>query len=102
MLAQKPLEYYVAVASAMIFVALQHKDKPWWARTATAAVSGGVGYALAGEFAAWTGRSEVLGAFLLTAFGYAALDLVVSVLADRKLVRAIIVKQFGGSSGTNS
>lgn len=102
MLTNKPFEYYVAVISAAVFVALQHKDKPWWSRVAIAAVSGGIGYALAGEFAAWTGRSEVLGAFLLTAFGYVALDLAASLLADRKLVREIILKRLGGSGGTNS
>ncbi len=94
---QKPFEYYVAVLSAMIFVAVQHKDKPWLARVVIAGMSGGIGYALAKDFAAWTGRSEVLGAFLLTAFGYIVLDIVAAMLADRKLIREAIVKRLGGS-----
>ena len=94
---QKPLEYYVAVASAMIFVVFQHKDKPWLARVVIAGMSGGIGYALAKDFALWTGRSEVLGAFLLTAFGYVALDLAASLFTDRKLFRDAIAKRLGGT-----
>lgn len=97
-LSSKPTEYFVAVGSAMVFVVLQHKDKPFLARVAIAAVSGGVGYALAADFALWTGRSEVLGAFLLTAFGFAALDLASSLLADRKFLKSLISKRMGGPS----
>jgi hypothetical protein len=95
---EKPFEYYIAVLSAMAFVALQHKDKPWWSRVVIAGLSGGSGYALAADFAHWTGRSEVLGAFLLTAFGYVALDLGVSLVADRKMITEIITKRLGGPS----
>jgi hypothetical protein len=94
---QRPFEYYVAVVSAMIFVAVQHKDKHWLARVLIAGMSGGLGYSLAKDFALWTGRSEVLGAFLLTAFGYIVLDVVAAVLADRKLIREAIIKRLGGS-----
>lgn len=92
----KPLEYYIAVCAAMGYVAMQHKDKPWWSRTAIAAISGGIGYALAADFAHWTGRSEVLGAFLLTAFSYVVLDLTAAMLADRGLIRDILRQRFGG------
>ena len=94
----KPFEYYLAVLAAMGFVVLQHRDKPWWARTAIAAISGAVGYALAADFASFTGRSEILGAFLLTAFSYVLLDLIGAVIADRKLIKDILQRRYGGSA----
>lgn len=92
----KPVEWYIALAAAMGYVWLQHKEKPWYARVAIASVSGGIGYSLAPEFAEVTGRSEFLGVLLVTAFGYVVLDVIGAILMDRKLLKDVLKSRLGG------
>ncbi len=93
------LEKYVALAAAMFFVLLQHREKPWLVRTGIAGASGGMGYAVAPEAAAafsWLG--EVTAMVVITALIYAALDMVSGLIADRDAIKAIILRR-GGKGG---
>lgn len=92
----KPLEYWIALAVGILVVIERHREKSLLARTGIAAISGGFGYSLAPEAALWSGRSETLAVMILTAFGYAMIDLVFAVIADRKLLREIIRRRLGG------
>ena len=95
---EKPIEYYVALASAMVVVALQHKEKPWVVRTCIAGASGGLGYALATEAAAlfaWLG--ETMAIVVITAFSYAFIDAALAILADRQAITAAARKWLGVS-----
>lgn len=92
----KPLEWYLALSAAIGYVWMQHKEKTWHARVLIASISGGIGSSLAPDFATMTGRSEFLWVLLLTAFGYILLDLIGSLLLDRKFVKDILGKRLGG------
>lgn len=86
----KSIDHYIALAAAMIFVALQHNEKPWLARTLIAGASGGIGYSLAPEvdqISAWMG--ERMAMVMVTAFGYAVLDVALALFSDRESIKAI-------------
>lgn len=92
----KPIEYYVALASAMIVVALQHKEKPWVLRTCIAGASGGLGYAMAADLASpWPWLGETTAIVLITAFSYAVIDAALAILADRQAITAAARRWLG-------
>lgn len=87
----KSIEYYIALGSAMLFVALQHKEKPWAARVAIAGISGGLGNAVSPELAArivWMG--EVTAMVAVTALIYAVLDTASALVADREVILDLV------------
>lgn len=93
----KALDHYIALVAAMIFVALQHREKPWLARTLIAGGSGGIGYSLAPEIAplfSWLG--ERMAMVLVTAFSYAAIDVSLAFFADRENIKDIARGWLGG------
>jgi len=93
----KQYEHWIVLAAAMIFVALQHKEKPWLARIAIAGVSGAIGGTVAPEFAQRMTMVGPLGwTLIVTAFGYAALDVSLSLLSDRDSIRDIAIRWLGG------
>jgi len=92
----KTTEHYIALLAAMFFVAMQHKEKPWAARTGIAGASGGLGYAIAPEaanMAMWLG--EVTAMVAITALIYGLLDTVAAIVADREAVKSIVAKSLG-------
>lgn len=92
----KPLEYWIALVVGVLIVVERHKEKSLLSRTLIAAISGGFGYSIAPEAAAWAHRSETLAVMILTAFGYAVIDLAFALFADRELLRDIIRRRMGG------
>ena len=89
--------HYIVLITAMIFVLMQHKEKPWLARFAIAGSSGGMGYAVAPEIAASVSfLGEVTAMGLITALIYGALDMAMSLIADREAIKAIVQKRLGG------
>lgn len=92
----KPLEYWIALVVGVLIVIERHREKSLLSRVGIASISGGFGYSLAPEAAAWSGRSETLAVMILTAFGYAVIDLTFALIADRKLLRDIIRRRLGG------
>lgn len=91
----KPIEFWVALGAGILIVIERHKDKPMLSRTAIAGASGGIGYSLASDFALWTGRSEVIGVMLLTAFGYLAMDIGTALISDTALWKRLVEKRLG-------
>lgn len=92
----RPFEHYLALLSAMIFVVLQHKEKPMLSRLVIAGVSGGMGSALATDAAELTGRSEIIAVVVITAFSYLVLDAVGALISDREAIKEILVRRLGG------
>lgn len=92
----KPVEFWVALASGMAWVARQSEAKGPIARMLEAGLSGGIGYALAPDLAQWAGRSETLTVFVVSAFAYLALDVFTSLFSDREALRAILIRRLGG------
>lgn len=89
-------EQLTALAAAMIFVALQHREKPWLARVGIAGVSGGLGFSLHAEIASvftWLGPASAMA--IVTAFGYALMDFAASLIADRAFLLDVLRGVFG-------
>lgn len=93
----KSTEHWMALIAAMVFVAMQHKEKPWLARIVIAGVSGALGYSLSPEVAQKITMLGPLGwTIVVTAFGYAALDVILSLISDRDAIRAAAMRWLGG------
>lgn len=92
----KPLEFWIALVAGVLIVIERHREKSLIARMLISAISGAIGYSLAPELAAWSGRSETLAVMILTAFGYLVLDLGAALIADRDLIKDIIRRRTGG------
>lgn len=92
----KPVEYYIALAGAVLFVVMQHKEKPIAARGTIAGISGAFGYSLAGAVSAYFGVPEILVMTALTAFGYVIMDTVGAILLDRDFFIEVVKARLGG------
>lgn len=96
----KPLEYWVAFLTAILIVFDRHREKGLLSGMLYAAISGGIGYSMAPDLAAWMGRSEILAVMILTAFGYALIDVGMALISDRQRlvedIRNIILRRMGG------
>jgi len=93
----KPIEHWVALIAAMIFVAMQHKEKPRVARIVIAGISGGMGYSMAAEVARPIGTIGPISAMVvITALSYGILDTVTAIVADRSAIMAAARRWLGG------
>lgn len=92
----KPIEFWVALVSGMAWVARQSEAKGPVTRMVEAGMSGGIGYSLAPDLAEWSGRSETLVVFTVSAFAFLVLDVLTSLVRDREAVKSILVKRLGG------
>ncbi len=91
----KPIEFWVAIATGILVVLHRNADKSRAVRTILAAISGGMAFSFAPEVAVWTGRSENLAAGVLSAFGYMAFDIAAAVLSDREFLKSVILRVIG-------
>lgn len=90
--------HWIALVAAMFFVAMQHKEKPVAARAVIAGISGALGHTLSGEIAGSFGFMGPLGwLVVVTAFGYAALDIALALISDRQTISDIVKSRLGGS-----
>lgn len=92
----KPIEYYIALAGAVLFVVMQHKEKPIAARGMIAGISGAFGYSLAHPISVLAGVPEILVMTALTAFGYVVMDTIGALLLDRKFFIELVKAKLGG------
>lgn len=97
MIFQKPLEFWIAILVGMGVVIDRNKEKTPITRMLLSGISGGIGFSLTPSVATWTGRDQVIVAMVLTAFGHLVMDVLSSILADRKFLMGIIKQRIGGS-----
>lgn len=91
------LNHWIALVAAMIFVAMQHREKPMLARAVIAGISGALGHTLSAEIAASLGVLGPLGwLVIVTAFGYAALDIGLALISDRESIKEVLRLRLGG------
>ncbi len=86
----KPVEYYIALLSAGLYVLFINRHLTWLAGVWTTVISVGLGYSLSAAAAEWTGRSEMFAALAITAFGMRVLDFIYALLSDRAAVMQLI------------
>jgi hypothetical protein len=91
------LNHWIALVAAMVFVAMQHREKPMLARAVIAGISGALGHTLSGEIAETVGWLGPLGwLVVVTAFGYAALDIGLALVSDRESIKEVLKARLGG------
>lgn len=95
----RPPEFWVGVGAAALYVFRKSETKHFGLRITEAGVSGGLGFSLAPSAAQWAGGSETIAAVLITALGYLGLDVLTSIVADRAVIREIIMRRLGGGNG---
>lgn len=93
----KPMEFWIALIGAVLYVASKDAEKsPVHKQLAKMAASGAFAYSLADELAPFTRGSESLAAILITVFGVLALNIATALISDRDLIRSIVKARLGG------
>ena len=65
-------------------------------RVIEAGISGMLGYSVGPDAAGWAGINEAVAVLLISSLGYLILDVLTSIVADRAVLRDIIIKRLGG------
>lgn len=91
----RPLEFYIAIIAAALFVYESNKDKPFLSRFLVTISSAGFGFSLAPEVADYVGGPLTLTGLLITALGFLTLEIASALISDRQFVKDLIVKRLG-------
>jgi hypothetical protein len=91
----KPLEFYVAIAAAALYVFQSNEDKPFKSRFLITMASAGFGFSIAPDLTAYIGWSLTITGILVTALGFLALETVSAMVSDVPFVKGLIQKKFG-------
>lgn len=89
----------MALAAGVLYVYRKSPHPSRFSRMVEASISGMIGYSVGDSAAEWAGVNEALSFLLITAVGYLALDVLTSIVADRRMLRDIIIKRLGGGNG---
>lgn len=92
----KPIEYWVALASAALWVFMSHKEKTWVMRLLISVMSWGIGFSVSKDVADFTGRSETMSGMFVVAFAWVILDFLTSLFADREAMTKAFWDRVGG------
>lgn len=65
-------------------------------RVIEAGISGMLGYSVGPDAGNWAGINEAVAVLLISSLGYLILDVLTSIVADRAVLRDIIIKRLGG------
>lgn len=99
LIAHRPPEVWIALTAGAAYVFQKSAQRTMAGRVIEAGISGGIGYAVGPDAAAWAGINGALAAILVSALGYLALDVLTSLVADRAMVKEIILRRLGGGNG---
>ncbi|SCX88128.1 hypothetical protein [Paracoccus tibetensis] len=92
-------EVWAGILAGMIYVYNKSPLPARGARAAEAMVSGLLAYATGEWVAAWAGVHEAIAVILLASLGYLILDVARSLVADRQILKEILIKRLGGRNG---
>ena len=92
-------EVWIAIAAGILYVYRKSPHPSRFSRVIEAGISGMLGYSIGPAAAAWAGVNDAVTHVLITALGFLALDVLTSVVADRAVLRDIIIKRLGGKNG---
>lgn len=89
-------EVWAGILAGMLYVYQKSPHPSWYMRLLEAIISGLIAYACSDWAAERVGVPLPLAAGFLAACGYLILDVVRSIIADREILKDIIVKRLGG------
>lgn len=89
-------EVWVAILVGTLYVYKKSENPSRVARVVEAGISGMIGYSVGPDAAAWAGVNDAFAVLLMSSVGYLLLDVISSVIADRAVLKEIIVRRLGG------
>ena len=89
-------EVWIALIGGVFYVYQKSQHPSRFQRVIEAGISGALAYSFGPDAAAWSGTSEPLAAILISSMGYLTLDVLASIVADRAVIREILIKRLGG------
>ncbi|MGA0615962.1 hypothetical protein [Paracoccus sp. KR1-242] len=89
-------EVWIALFAGVLYVYRKSPHQSRVSRVIEAGISGMIGYSIGPDAAAWAGANEAFAVILLSSLGYLGLDVLTSVVADRAVLREIIIRRLGG------
>lgn len=92
-------EVWAGIVAGMMYVYVKSPHPSWAVRLFETIISGLIAYATSDWAAERVGVPLPVAAALLAACGYLILDVVRSIIADRAILKDIIVKRLGGKNG---
>lgn len=93
---QSAAEAFIALAGAMIFVWLRHKEHKQSIRLLISGASGMAGYSMASDLAlmvSWIGERSAM--FLICVSAYAIIDTALAIVADKGAILEIVKARAG-------
>lgn len=92
-------EVWIAIAAGTLYVYRKSENPSRVTRVIEAGISCMLGYAVGPDAASWAGINPAIAHLLISSLGYLMLDVLTSVVADRAILKSIIVKRLGGKDG---
>lgn len=96
LLSHRPAEVWIAIVAGAGYVFQKSAQRTLAGRALEAGTSGGLGFAVGPGAAEWAGINPALSAILVSALGYLMLDVLTSLVAERQMVKEIILRMLGG------
>lgn len=92
-------EVWAAIGAGTLYVYRKSAHPSRVSRAIEAGISGMLAYSIGPDVAAWAGVNEAISVVLVSSLGYLTLDVLTSLVADRKIVKEIVIKFLGGKAG---
>lgn len=89
-------EVWIALITGALYVYRKSAHPSRITRVIEAGISGMVGYSVGPAAATWAGVNDALAVLLLSSIGYLGLDIITSIVADRAMIREILIRRLGG------
>ena len=89
-------EVWIAILAGTLYVYRKSENPSRFTRVLEAGISGMLGYSVGPDAADWAGVNDAIAVLLSSSVGYLLLDVISSVVADRAVLKEIIVKRLGG------
>lgn len=91
----KPLEFYIAILAAAVYVFQSNEDKPFASRFLITVASAGFGFSIAPDLTLLIGWGLTITGILVTALGFLVLETVSAMVADIPWVKSLVQKRLG-------
>lgn len=89
-------EVWIALIAGTLYVYRKSENPSRITRVIEAGISGMLGYSVGPDAATWAGVNDALAVVLISSLGYLMLDVLTSVVADRAVLKEVIIKRLGG------
>lgn len=89
-------EVWGALLAGVLYVYRKSQQPSRFSRAIESGISCLLAYSLGPDAAEWTGVNEAIVVILIASSGFLFLDVVTSLVADRAVIRDILIKRLGG------